>query len=492
MARGSQMTDPIDLDAARKKKAKRIVPGSAEALMGLLLTDMGNAERFVRHFAGKVRYCHGRKKWLIWDKVRWSWDTNGRIERMAKIVVRNLYREAAANKDDANARYQIAQHAKASEKTSAIAAMLRAAQVEDGIPVALEDLDANPMLLNCRNGTIDLETGTLRPHDQADLITKVCPCDFEPGATHPVFDEFLFTATNGDLELISYIRRAAGYSIQGSPDEKVLFFVYGPPNSAKSTLIDALAAALGDYHISAAASTWLQQTQQGGNRGDIVRLAGARLVTTVEFNKGAKFDEEIIKRVTGGDIMTAMAKYEAEVEFRPQFALWLAANDAPSIRAGDGGMWSRMRRIPFAHVIEPGKRDKGVKRTLQHNLDCRAAVLAWAVRGCLEWQKQGLGSADAVDASTAAYQVEMDPIADFLDDRLIFDGGTRIGNTITPKDLRRAYDSWAKEEGIRVPLSRKEFQDAITKRGAKYGKTHAGNRIVYGVRERGEFEDREG
>lgn len=481
------MTDPIDLDAARKKK-KRVVPNSAEALMGLLLTDMGNAERFARRWAGKVRYCHGRKKWLVWDKRRWSWDLNGRIDRLAQSMVRGLYREAAAM-TDANDRYQLAQHAKASEKASSVANMLRLAQSQEGIPVALEELDADPMLLNCQNGTVDLRTGELLPHDQAHLITKMCPVDFDAAATHPVFESFLDTATQGDGELQGYMRRAAGYSVQGTADEKVLFLVYGPANTAKSTLIDALAAALGDYHISAPASTWLQQTQQGGNRGDIVRLAGARLVTTVEFNRGAKFDEEIIKRVTGGDIVTAAAKYEGEVEFRPQFALWLAANDAPAIRSGDGGMWSRMRRIPFVHVIEPEKRDKGIKRAFQNSPDCRAAVLAWAVRGCMEWQRDGLGSADAVEASTAAYQNEMDPIADFLADRLIFDEGTRIGNSITPKDLRRAYDSWAKEEGIKNPLGRKEFQDAITKRGAKYGKTHAGNRIVYGVRERGEFEN---
>lgn len=450
--------------------------------IGMRRTDIGNAERFAARYRGRARYCYGRKKWLLWDGKRWQWDSSGVVVRMGIAVVRSIYEEASRAQDPDD-RAALAKHARASEKSSAVKSMLEFAQAQDGIPVALDDLDADSMLLNCENGTINLLTGELQEHKPSDLITKLCPAEYRPGATHPMFDRFMDTATQGDGELHAYIRRAAGYSIQGEASEKALFLVYGLPDTAKSTLIDAMASALGDYHMTAAASTWLVQDHKGGNRGDLVRLAGSRLVTTVEFQKGARFDEEIIKAVTGGDLITAAAKYEAEVTFRPRFALWLAANHAPAIHADDGGMWNRMRRIPFSHQIPKAERDPAVKEVIKTDPDCRAAVLAWAVKGCLEWQKVGLGSAQAVDASTKAYQDEMDPIGDFLRDELIF----HPDNSATPKDIRKAYDMWAKEEGVRSPLGRKEFQKVIEDNGGKYTKSN-GNRIVVGVRRKGEYE----
>jgi len=475
------MSESTDFEQAKARK-KRNVPNSAEQLMGLLLTDLGNAERFVRRYRGKVRYCHGRKRWLIWDKCRWSWDVNGRVERLAKNVVRDLYREAAACRDTTE-RYQIAQHARASEKTSAIANMLRAAQSEEGVPVALEDLDADSLLLNCQNGTIDLSTGKLRPHDPADLITKMCPCNFDPGAISGVWAKFLADATAGDLDLQAYIQRAAGYAIQGDATERALFFTFGPPGSAKSTLIDALGAMLGDYHVSSSPDTWLVQAQTGGNRGDLVRLAGARLVTAVEFKAGARFDEALIKAVTGGDEITAAAKYEAEVTIRPTFTLWFAANDAPSIRSDDAGMWARMRRMPFDHVIPKDRQDASIKGRLKHDAGCRSAVLAWAVAGCLLWQINGLGSSAAVEKSNKAYQAEMDPVGDFFEDNLVFAEGEQIDQG----ELRRLYGAWAKEEGVVRPLGRKQLQKAVTDRGGRYVKV-LGKRVVKGVRTKGEWE----
>lgn len=462
-------------------KRRKVVPGSAEALMGMLCTDLGNAERFARRWKGAVRYCHGRKKWLIWSKSRWAWDENGRIERMAKMVVRDLYAEAAKHKDT-DERYQLSTHARNSEKASAIANMLRLAQSEDGIPVALEELDANPLLLNCENGTVDLSTGKLKPHDQADLITKLCPCSYDRLSRSSVWEKFLADSTAGDQSLMDYIQRAAGYAIHGEATERALFFTYGPPGSAKSTLIDALGAMLGDYHMATSPDTWLVQAQTGGNRGDLVRLAGSRLVTAVEFKEGSKFDEALIKSVTGGDAVTAAAKYEAEVTIQPTFTLWFAANDSPAIRSGDEGMWARMRRIPFNHVIPKEQQDKSIKRQLKNDPTCRAAVLAWAVAGFTKWQAEGLGSAPAIEQSTKEYQEEMDPIRDFIEGELVFHPDADS----TPKEIRLAYDQWAKEEGVKKTLGRKAFQKAIEDRGAKYTATN-GKRKVLGVRRKSEF-----
>lgn len=483
---------PINLDEARKKRKPRArrassdddLPAVSELnLEGFRCTDLGNAERMVERYRGNLRYCYGRKKWLLWGGKRWLWDESGVVIRMAKAVVRAIYGEAEHCPDE-GIRQAIAKHARQSEKAGALANMILLAQSEKGIAVALDELDANPDVLNCESGTINLKTGEVCPHSPTDLITKLCPARFVPGAKHDTFDKFLRDATESDAALSAYIQRAAGYSIQGRATERALFFVYGPPGSAKSTLIDALASMLGDYHVSTAPETWLVQKNEGGNRGDLVRLAGLRLVTTVEFKRGSRFDEALVKKVTGGDEITAAAKYEADVTFRPGFALWFAANDAPTIRSDDGGMWARMRRIPFGHVIPEAQQDKAIKDTIRDDPACRAAVLAWAVEGCLAWREKGLGSSDAVERSNEEYRIEMDPVADFFSERCVFETGASIEQGA----LRKVYDAWAKSEGARFTLGRKEFQKAVEQKGGKYSKAR-GKRWVKGIRERGEWEE---
>lgn len=438
-------------------------------------TDIGNAERLVARFRGQIHYCPPRKRWLCWDGRRWCWDEVGEINRRAKLTIRWIYEEAAASKDD-DQRKAIAQHAAASEKASRVAAMITLAQSEANVPVLPAQLDADPWKLNVENGTVDLKTGVLGPHKRLDLITRLAPVQYDRAARSELWDRFLSEATGGDDELARYLQRAVGYALQGTATERAFFFLIGPPGTAKSTFIDAIAAALGDYHTAAAFDTWLVQTNTGGNRGDLVRLASARLVTSVEVRKGARFDEAIIKAITGGDEITAAAKYEGEITFKPAFALWLAANDAPAIRDDDEGAWARVRRIPFDSVIPAAQQDRTLKVRLREP-EVRAAVLAWAVQGCLDWQRDGLGRADAIDKSTAAYRKDMDRIAGFFDESCVFEPQTAI----TVEQFRQAYDGWCKEQGLRFPLSAKEVAARLKERGCEAGKLNR-KRAWIGVR----------
>jgi putative DNA primase/helicase len=195
----------------------------------------------------------------------------------------------------------------------------------------------------------------------------------------------LETAVGNDRELAEYLQRVAGYALSGTAIERAFFFLYGPPGTAKSTVLDALRGALGEYAVAAASDTFLVQSNTGGNRGDIVRLAGARLVTASEIRPGAKWDSTIIKQITGGDTIVAAAKYESEIELRATFVLILAANDAPRLRDDDDGLWARMRRVPLVAQIPHEQQDREMKARLQ-SPEHAAAILAWAVQGCLDWQ----------------------------------------------------------------------------------------------------------
>lgn len=437
------------------------------------LTDLGNAERLAARYGSQIRYCPPKRKWLVWDGRRWAWDDRGEINRIAKKTVRAIYAEASDEAEEKEAK-AIAAWAAKSEASDKLAALVKLAQSEPGIAVMPQELDANPWLFNCENGTVDLRTGTLRSHDRRDLCTKIAPVRYDPEARSELWEKYLRDATGDDAALTSYLQRVAGYALAGVAPEKCLFFLYGPSNSTKSTFIDALSAAMGDYHVSAAFSTWCVQSNVGGNRGDLVRLAGARLVTSVEIRKGARWDEEIMKRVVGGDEIAAAAKYEAEITFRATFTMLLAANDAPKVRDDDEGLWNRMRRVPFVRV--PATRDPGVKATLSDPAVSGPAILAWAVQGCLAWQREGLGTAPAVDNSTNAYRQEMDRIAAFLDDQCEFGPHLRVWRNT----FRDSYQRWCQEMGIKVPLTPQEIAARLRERGVDPGKSD-GMRVWIGV-----------
>jgi putative DNA primase/helicase len=373
-----------------------------------------------------------------------------------------------------------------SESRQRIAAMVAMATSEEGVPVLMEQLDADPWLLNCANGTVDLRTGNLGEHRRSDLITRCTGVDYMPALRSDLWNRVLSEACGGDVELATYLQRAAGYSLIGAPLERVFFFLHGPPGTAKSTLIEALHAAMGDYAQDAAFDTWLIQQNRSANRGDLVRLAGARLVTSVEVQPGARWDEALLKRITGGDQVTACAKYENDVSFRPACSLLFAANDAPTAREDDDGFWERLRRIPLAAVIPKEKQDSTLKAQLREERNAQA-ILSWCILGCLGYQTSGLGHSRAVSDSTAEYRSDLDHFTEFLQDCCIFEEGARFSRAA----LRKVYETWAEEVNRKSLLTAKQIAAKLRSRGCTETPGTA-NRGWLGIRERMLTDQRDG
>ncbi len=190
------------------------------------LTDLGNAERLVSLYGNTIRYCYERKRWLIWSGKVWEWDAGDKISTLAKLAVRNIYREAA-NETDEKKRKDIAAHAGRSESDAKLASMINLAQSEPGIPVKPDDFDTNHWLFNCNNGTIDLRSGLLLPHRKEDLLTVLVPTDYDPTAKSDQWMQFLDRVTGGNSDLVSYLQRAVGYSLTGDTRSQTMFFLYG-------------------------------------------------------------------------------------------------------------------------------------------------------------------------------------------------------------------------------------------------------------------------
>jgi putative DNA primase/helicase len=437
-------------------------------------TDLGNAERFALEFGHRARYVAKWGRWLVWDGLRWAEDSDGAAVRLAHAMIRTLYQAAADLKDD-DERIRLLRHAVRSENAARIRALLECASVLAGIPIELAALDARPMRLTVANGTLDLSTGTLVPARPEDFITKLTPVAFDAAARCPRWDAFLDRVVP-NAAVRRFLQRAAGYSLTGSTKEQVLFFLHGSGANGKSTFLEILRALAGDLAKQADFATLLERRDVGGPRSDLARLMGARIVTASEAAESRRLDETVIKSLTGGDTVSARPLYIEAIEFRPQLKLWMSSNDKPHIRGTDEGIWRRVRLVPFTEFIPPEERNGDLEEELRAELP---GILSWAVRGCLEWQRDGLGEPEAVHEATQKYRDEEDAIGQFIDERCIRDTDVKpppVQPSETPaKPLYHAYVAWCAENGSKTVTATK-FGRELSLKGYEVKKETTGKR----------------
>ncbi|MDY6987713.1 MAG: phage/plasmid primase, P4 family [Thermodesulfobacteriota bacterium] len=434
-------------------------------------TDMGNAERFTYQHGDNVRYCHPWGQWLLWDGVRWQPDQTQEIKRKARATVRGIYREAAKIKNKSD-REAMAKHALKCESEAKIRAMLSLAESEEGIPVTPGQLDTEPMLLNCKNGTVDLRSGKLLSHNRAHLITKLAPVAYDPQAACPLWLKFLADVFGGNTALIYYMQRATGYALTGDTREQCLFYMHGPGANGKSTYMETIRSIVGDYAQQADFETFLQQKNQT-IRNDLAKFKGARLVSAIEADASRRMAESLVKQVTGNDTITARRLYQEYFDFKPEFKIFLAANSKVQVHGTDYAIWRRIRLIPFNVIIAEDKQDKDLPNKLQAELP---GILAWAVQGCLRWQKEGLGTPDEVRTATQGYRDEMDILSGFLMDRCLLHD--RL--TASAKELYAAYTQWCEESG-ETPIKQRTFGTRLSGKGLTKGRGTGGVRRWHGI-----------
>lgn len=421
----------------------------------LPMTDYGNAQRLVERYGHSLRYCHPWNKWLAWDGARWRMDDTGAVWRCAKRTVRAIFQEAAdaSNQDLSKA---LGKHAVRSQAEARLSAMINLAESEPSIPVLPDHLDADPWLLCLQNGVLDLQTGELGPHDRELLLTKVAPVSYDPDAECPQWVAFLNQILAGNRSLIAFVQRAIGYSLTGSTRERVLFLPYGTGSNGKSTLIETIRTLLGDYAQRTPTETLIAK-RENSIPNDVARLRGARFVSAVETEEGKRLAEALVKDLTGGDTIAARFMRGEWFDFKPSFKLWLGTNHKPVIRGTDNAIWNRIRLLPFTVTIPEHEQDKELPNKLRAELP---GILTWAVRGCLDWQRYGLGLPDEVRSATDSYRAEQDVIAGFLQDSCIIDRQA----SVTAKALYEAYKRWCDDTG-EYTSSQRRVGTSLTERG---------------------------
>ena len=325
------------------------------------------------------------------------------------------------------------------------------------MPVSVDELDRNQWLLNSPSGIIDLKTGALLPHDPEQNMTKMISGEYDQSAKCPVFEKFMRDIYGGNENLVGFTQRFLGYCCTGITNEQQFVIAYGSGRNGKGTLLNLIAKILNDYAKQTPTDVLYSKKNEKGTN-DVARLTGARFVLASEGEKGKKFDEPLIKKMTGQDVLAARFLYKETFEFMPEFKLCLMTNYKPVASEDDVALWARIQLVPFTQKFEGVKQDKNLASKLSAEIP---GIIQWLIRGCLEWQRIGLNPPQEVLLATQEYRNENDKLQDWMEECCSV-GEKQIES---PKLLYKCFQSWSLENGEKFIMIYKNFVKCLEAKG---------------------------
>ncbi len=467
-------------------------PRNPEALP---LSDYTNALAFVRDHARDVRYLEAWEKWLHWTGTHWCYDVQSPIMQKAKATIKRLLRLAEDLEGDELDAWM--KHIKSSLSAGKLKALVELAQDEPSVDIRLEALNTHPWLLPCQNGTIDLKTGQRQAARREDFLTECLSVHYEPKATCPTWEAFLWTIMGGlpplaedadaligaELETYAaaqaraasfcgFLQRVLGQCLTGDVSEQDLYIFYGTGANGKSTLLNTILTLLEAYAMKGTAEL-LMTTRNDRHPTERADLFGKRLVATIETQEAGRLNETFIKEATGGDPIRARRMREDFWQFWPSHTMILATNHKPEIRGTDHAIWRRIKLVPFTVTIPDDEQDKTLPKKLLQELP---GILTWMVQGCLDWQTNGLQPPPEVLLATEAYKQEQDIFEAFVATECFRTATARV----SAADLYTAYEAWCKENEIE-PIKQRAFGIRLGNSGFTADKGTGGRREWVGI-----------
>ncbi|MFD6025670.1 phage/plasmid primase, P4 family [Streptomyces griseoluteus] len=452
--------------------------------------DLGNAERVIDRYGTEIRWLADIERWAYYDHGRWNLKAanTGVWTRVADTI--NRLPEEAANYDDqaptpdpdskaktppASQQEQFLAWARKQRMRPKLAAAREVLQAYPAVHTTMDAFDRPDMLLNVGNGIVDLTTGDLRAHDRGLYLMQQSPICYDPDATCPRWEGFL-GETMPDPARRSYLARVVGYSLTAATGEQVMFIHHGEGANGKGVFTRVVMGLLGDYAQAVPASTLMAKQHDGGIPNDIARMVGKRFLSTSETGRtsegrGKPLDEELVKRLTGEESIPARFLNAEFFDFKPVGKIHLATNHLPDV-SGTHGMARRLQAIGWDVIVPPARRDQKLAEKI---LAAEAAgILNWAIRGCLDWQKQGLAVPDAVTEKTREHIAQANPLATWLEEET-----DEVADAVTENSqLYSSYKAWAERSGVRHPMSLKAFTTRLIERGFHQSKDSRTRRAV--------------
>lgn len=414
-------------------------------------SEEAQAAEWIRRHKDRWRYDAERGRWRFFEYGRWLEDQTLRAFDLARAVARDISAAAAADP----ALNAIGQGRVSRQIASArnVAAIVTLARADRSIAVHSGCWDQHPMLLNTVRGVVDLSTGKMGEHQPGLYLTKLART---PEGDCPLWKKFLYRVARGDIELIAFLQRFAGYCLTGDTREHALLFLWGLGSNGKSTFVNALLGALGDYGTTAPAETFVESHAER-HPTDLAMLRGARLVVVQEVEDGQRWAASKIKALTGGDRVRARFMRADYFEYLPEFKLIFCGNHKPSLRHIDEGIRRRFYLVPFTETIPAEERDADLPIKLRGE---RMGIMAWMLEGCAEWQRMGLAPPAVVLDATAAYFDDEDALAAWMQESCELETTAFSGVAA----LHGSYQAWAERAGEKF-FGTKRFSQMLEERG---------------------------
>lgn len=430
---------------------------------------------------GRYRWARGLG-WMAWTGKVWAEASDaGVMEEVRQWALEQFNRTLDEQRRDSSRdlRSQIDgwRSALSSAKISNLVKLSRGV-----LECQASDFDADPDLLNCRNGIVDLRTGVLTPHDPDALMTKMAGADFVKNAVHPDWDKAL-EALPEDVRDWYQVRVGQAMTGHMTPDDMVMIQQGGGANG-KSTVADMLALVAGTrsgYYVLISDRVILGNASDN-HPTEVMDLLGARLAVLEETPEARRLDTNRLKKLTGTAEITGRRIRQDPVTFSATHSLIINSNYKPMVEETDHGTWRRLAlvrwpytfRKPGQALVGPDDRlgDPTLRERLKQDPQAAEAALAWVVAGARRWyelERIMPAVPERVEADTLDWRKQSDPVLAFLEERTVYDREACIAGT----ELRTQFNEWlagkgAREWGDKTFLSRFEGHSAITSHAVIY------------------------
>lgn len=468
-----------ELALADKEQPEKSRLTSTRIKQCLQANELGDGTLYAHLHRGKLTYNNTVDKWLIWRGHHWEYDSMEEryhgVEAVCKIYLDEAYdlkdkidkANESENKDEAKRLAAVRDEyfkrvKRLRSNAGATNCITYAHRIEDPLAIRGDELDINPWLIACTNGVLDLRTGKLRDGRPEDHLLKYVPHEWKGiDEPCPAFEGFLDSALDGDPmvseqerteyreELTAFLRRVLGYGMTGLSTEHIFLVFNGQGRNGKGVLVETLRYVLGSIAGPIPAEMLLDQGRAATPSGPtphIMALKGLRIAFASETDEGRRFSPGQVKWYSGGDTLKGRDLNAKDyIDFEPTHLLILLTNNLPHAPGDDFAFWQRLKLIPFLYSFvaapDPNKRnqkprDEHLRDRLKHEA---SGILAWLVRGCLEWQTEGLNPPAMVTQATEDYRLGEDTITQFVDDCCETKPETRTGATEIYNIFKRWY-----------------------------------------------------
>ncbi|MFN8486430.1 MAG: phage/plasmid primase, P4 family [Caldilineaceae bacterium] len=402
-------------------------------------TDYGNA-LCVQKLAGGRFAINEALGLMVYDGKRWTTQKAEALlsEEIVKTLKRRAYLAIEFEKGELLKKSAL-------NNSNISACKTRFKELPD-LYVPVDCFDAHPNLLNCTNGTVDLHTGAVYPHDPKNYITHLIDYEYKPDKSQTAWLAFLSTVIGGyqDFTIANYVKMLAGYSATGETREEIIIYLYGKQGrNGKGVFVDVIQALLGSYATGCEFNT-LTRRRDGGDQGfDIAGLRGSRWVVTSESGKEDKLNEAAVKHLTGRDTLQVAKKNKDPFSFKPTFKIWALSNHEPRGDVDDDAFWNRLKIITFPYSFA-GREDKTLRDRLMSK-DVLEGVLAWIVEGAVAWYAtggKGLQTPDQIKQKIQDTRDAQDSVRSWIKADCVT--GEAAGFYAT-EILHKAYEQWCDE-----------------------------------------------